>query len=106
VYGFAKSVGGHVTIYSEIGAGTIAKLFLPRSSEQPRHSAEPSREVAPLRRASGHETILVVEDDADVLVYAVEGLSDLGYRVLTAEKAAEALEYSAGTTRLTCCFRT
>jgi signal transduction histidine kinase/CheY-like chemotaxis protein len=103
VYGFAKVAGGHVTIDSEVGVGTTVRLYLPRSNDQlarthhlPRSNDQPARtqpsdEVAPLRAANGHETILVVEDDVDVLGIALEALSDLGYRVLTAMDAREAL---------------
>jgi CheY-like chemotaxis protein len=90
VYGFAKVAGGHVTIDSEVGVGTTVRLYLPPSNDQLAQS-QPRDEVAPLRAAKGHETILVVEDDVDVLGIAVEALSDLGYRVLTAMDAREAL---------------
>ena len=53
-------------------------------------------ETASLRPASGHETILVVEDDEDVLVVASESLRELGYQVVTAGNAAQALEILRG----------
>src|SRR5271166_890379 len=80
VYGFAKTAGGHVKIYSELGIGTTVKLYLPKSSDRP-VVPEIGSETASLRPASGHETILVVEDDEDVLVVASESLRELGYRV-------------------------
>ena len=95
VYGFAKSAGGHVRIYTELGVGTTVKLYLPKSAEHP-SQAETRADIAHLRPAKGCETILVVEDDADVLGIAVEGLVDLGYRVITAMHAAEALEILRG----------
>ena len=95
VYGFAKTAGGHVKIYSELGIGTTVKLYLPKSSDRP-VMPEIGAETASLRPASGHETILAVEDDKDVLVVVAESLRDLGYQVVTAGNAAEALEILRG----------
>ena len=90
VYGFAKSLGGHVEIESEIGLGTTVSLLLPKSSE----SLPPpiSANVLPLRRARGTETVLAVEDDEEVLELTVVALKDLGYTVLEAANAGDALE--------------
>jgi signal transduction histidine kinase len=91
VYGFAKTADGHVKIYSEVGIGTTVKLYLPKSSDRP-VVPEIGTETASLQPASGHETILVVEDDEDVLAVAFESLRELGYQVVTAGNAAQALE--------------
>ncbi len=87
VYGFVKQSGGHVKIYSEIGHGTTVKLFLPRAAQA---------EDMPVRVDTGNivggtETVLVVEDDAEVREVVVAMLSDLGYRVLQASDAAKGL---------------
>ena len=95
VYGFAKTAGGHVKIYSELGIGTTVKLYIPKSSDRP-VAPEIGTETASLRSANGHETILVVEDDEDVLVVAAESLRELGYQVVTAGNAAQALEILRG----------
>jgi CheY-like chemotaxis protein len=95
VYGFAKTAGGHVKIYSELGIGTTVKLYLPKSSDRP-VVPEIGTETASLRPATGHETILAVEDDDDVLVVASESLRELGYQVVTAGNAAQALEILKG----------
>jgi len=95
VYGFAKTAGGHVKIYSEIGIGTTVKLYLPQSSDRSILPG-PEADSASLRPASGHETILVVEDDEDVLAVTSESLRELGYRVVTAVDAARALEILRG----------
>ena len=89
VYGFIKQSGGHIKIYSEVGQGTTVKLYLPRHCGPDEESEEPTgaREL-PRGRA---ETVLVVEDDADVHDYTVEMVSDLGYRVLSAEDGQSAL---------------
>jgi PAS domain S-box-containing protein len=82
VYGFAKQSSGHVTVYSEKGSGTTINLFLPVALSPGKKPGETS---APLRRPiSGSESILVVEDDADVRAVAVRFLESLGYRVFTA----------------------
>jgi two-component system NtrC family sensor kinase len=92
VYGFAKQSGGHVGIYSEIGEGTTIKLYFPRLAEQ---GSVPSWIVRQTDAATpapdGTETILVVEDDAQVNRFAVEALEERGYRVLAAPDGPTAL---------------
>jgi CheY-like chemotaxis protein len=95
VYGFAKTAGGHVTIESELGTGTTVKLYLPKSFDRAM-SAETSDETLLLGPTSSNQTILVVEDDEDVLLVAAENLRELGYRVETAVNAAQALEILRG----------
>jgi signal transduction histidine kinase/CheY-like chemotaxis protein len=95
VYGFAKTAGGHVTIYSELGIGTTVKLYLPPSSNRP-ILPQAEAETTPWRADSGRETILVVEDDEDVLSVTAESLTDLGYHVVTATNAMRALEILRG----------
>ena len=88
VYGFIKQSGGHCTIYSEPGEGTTVKLYLPRhlGKEEPVTPAVPAA-----AGVSGNETILVVEDDADVRSFASDLLRDLGYRVLAAATGPDGL---------------
>ena len=88
VYGFVKQSGGHVKIYSEEGEGTTINIYLPRFFGK----APPAevRKPEPSRGRSG-ECILVVEDDADVRGYVVETLETLGYDVLEAADAENAL---------------
>jgi CheY-like chemotaxis protein len=102
VYGFAEQSGGHVKIYSELGVGTTVKLYLPKAGEQ--ISATVRQSLLPLRIADGEETILVVEDEADVLSVAVESLTDLGYRVLVAHNGDEALAIIGGPERIDILF--
>jgi PAS domain S-box-containing protein len=89
VYGFIRQSGGHVKIYSEIGAGTTIKLYLQRHID-PSAKAEPVAAIpaTPLGRG---ETILVVEDDPDVRAFTVEMLNELGYHVLAVTDGASAL---------------
>ncbi|MCP3397827.1 MULTISPECIES: PAS domain S-box protein [unclassified Bradyrhizobium] len=87
VYGFLKQSGGHVKIYSEVGAGTTVKLYFPRSVASEDTLVGPaSGEVQ-----GGEETVLVVEDDDEVREVAVSMLTELGYRVVKARDAASAL---------------
>jgi signal transduction histidine kinase len=87
-YGFVKQSGGHVKIYSELGEGTTIKIYLPRALV----AAGAAREShVPVVGSLGSETILVVEDEADVRSYLVETLQDLNYRVREAADAASAL---------------
>jgi PAS domain S-box-containing protein len=90
VYGFIKQSGGHVKIYSEIGAGTTIRLYLPRH-----YLAESAPENPPaartLPRANEGETILVTEDDPDVRAFTVEMLRELGYLVVEASDGPTAL---------------
>jgi PAS domain S-box-containing protein len=88
VYGFVKQSGGHIKIYSEVGHGTTIKLYLPRTAT----SANPLLATKPPDRVKGgQETILIVEDDKLVLSYVTAQIEGLGYTVLSAANAAEAL---------------
>ena len=86
VYGFAKQSGGHVDIVSSPGAGTEIRLWLPCSSETPQAVQAP---VVAL--PTGHETILVVEDEPAVRASVVGLVEALGYRVETATDGEDAL---------------
>jgi PAS domain S-box-containing protein len=86
VYGFVKQSGGHVKIYSELGHGTTVKLYLPRADQ--REDQVDSTDHGPV--TGGSETILVAEDDEQVLETTVAVLNNLGYRVLKARDAASA----------------
>jgi CheY-like chemotaxis protein len=90
VYGFARQSGGGVEIESEPGRGTTVRLYLPRGGEAAEPAQPADRERA-LPLGSG-ETVLVVEDDAEVCAIAESMLKGLGYRVLTAENARAGLE--------------
>jgi len=89
VYGFVKQSGGNVKIYSEVGEGTSIRMYFPRylGSEQP--EADDGSEL--LAEGDSIETILVVEDDADLRTYVLEVLRNLNYRVLSAASAQAAL---------------
>jgi CheY-like chemotaxis protein len=96
VYGFVKQSGGHVRIASEVGLGTRVTILLPRanavdSAAQPSSTAHVAPEEHALPRAQPGETVLLVEDNEDVLRYGVSALEDLGYRVLKTSDGPSAL---------------
>ena len=94
VYGFARQSGGTVTIESEEGRGSTVRLFLPRAAAE----ASPARrDAADVALDEGHgERILVVEDNEAVRDITVSQLTGLGYSVLQAGDASEALAVLAG----------
>jgi CheY-like chemotaxis protein len=93
VHGFIKQSGGHVKIYSEVGAGTTIKLYLPRYFSSG-STTETQPAAVPVPQAKG-ETILVVEDEADVRSFTVEMLRELGYRVIEAPDGPSGLRLLA-----------
>jgi signal transduction histidine kinase/CheY-like chemotaxis protein len=94
IHGFVKQSKGHVRIYSEVGHGTTAKIYLPRMIGAARTESVPvpaRAESAGVPQASPGEVVLMVEDDEDVLNSTVGLLRELGYSVLTARNGADAL---------------
>lgn len=93
VYGFVKQSGGQIAISSDVGAGTRVEIFLPRavSGEAVQH---PDSAPAAISRPEARrgETILVVEDNADVRRYTTSSLQELGYLVCEASRADTALD--------------
>jgi len=86
VYGIVKQSGGNVWVYSEAGHGSCFKIYLPQVEEaaDPR---EPGKALpVPL---NGSETILLVEDEAEVRVLVRNILETLGYTVLEAQHPGE-----------------
>jgi PAS domain S-box-containing protein len=88
VYGLVKQSNGHIKIYSEQGHGTSVKMYLPRATGT---DAAISEMPAMAQAHGGHESILVVEDDALVRKYVMTQVRSLGYTTLEAGSAAEAL---------------
>ena len=92
VYGIVKQSGGNVWVYSEVDRGTTFKIYLPRVDEGAADDAAKARlEGAP----TGTETVLLVEDEAQVRNIAQQILESLGYSVLTAENGKQALTVAA-----------
>jgi CheY-like chemotaxis protein len=91
VYGFVKQSGGHVRLSSDVGKGTVVRLYLPRSAVAGASvdGTRSARSALP----HGEETILFVEDDPMVRQHTERQIVTLGYRVITAENAAAALAH-------------
>jgi PAS domain S-box-containing protein len=88
VYGFARQSNGQLEIESNPGKGTTVRIYLPRSGAE--------AEIGTLSNDGAGEkpgtpSVLVVEDDPDVLDVAVETVRSLGYQVSSAPNAWEAL---------------
>jgi len=90
VHGIVAQSGGHVSLYSEQGMGTTARVALPVAAGE----AVPQPPAPPAQPLSGDETILLVEDDDVVRMLVGEALRSYGYTVLEASKGDEALELS------------
>ncbi|MCJ2137066.1 ATP-binding protein [Methylobacterium sp. J-026] len=105
VYGFTRSAGGFVGIDSKVGEGTTFRILVPRSADPAGEETGTGREGSlPLRRAAEGDTVLLVEDDEQVLSMAVESLEELHYRVIVARNAAEALAHLKGVERIDILF--
>ena len=99
-----RSAGGDVTITSRVGSGSTVNLYLPRSADAATEERVQDTSKVPLRRAASGETVLLVEDDEQVLGMAVESLEELRYRVVVARNAAEALAHLTGPGRIDILF--
>ncbi len=96
VYGIVKQTGGYIYAESEVGSGTIFRIYLPRSVEEAVEVAEGPSDKAQKKDAArdltGSETVLLVEDEDAVRSFAVRALSTRGYQVLEAHSGVHALE--------------
>jgi two-component system, cell cycle sensor histidine kinase and response regulator CckA len=93
VFGIVKQSGGSISVYSEPGVGTTFRIYFPQVAqpgavEQPAARA-PAQEIALLR---GSETILLVEDEEAVRLFAANVLRRQGYEVLEAHNGLHAIE--------------
>src|SRR6185312_8535841 len=91
IYGFARQSGGQVRIYSEVGAGTTVRIYLPR------HRGKAGEEVVQAKlaetpRAEAGETILIVDDEPTVRTLVTEVLEELGYAAIEAADGVSGLK--------------
>ncbi len=86
-YGFVKQSKGHISLHSEPGKGTTIRIYFPRCIDE-EVLIEDQRDM---EVRGGDETILVVEDDANLQLTVIDTLSSLGYRVLKADNGERAL---------------
>jgi two-component system, cell cycle sensor histidine kinase and response regulator CckA len=93
VHGIVMRSGGSIDVYSEVGRGTAFKVYLPQVAGSEAVAAAP---MAPARKSTGAETVLVVEDADGLRELTQRLLERLGYTVLIAADAAEALTIFEG----------
>jgi len=89
VYGIVKQNRGYVWAYSEPGRGTTVKVYLPRAGEVLEPGRSGDMEVG--GGLTGAETVLVVEDNQQVLDITLKVLARYGYRTLAARNGDEAV---------------
>ena len=87
VFGIVTQSGGAIDVTSRVRHGTRFDIFFPRVAPDG-HAA--SAQQASMEPAGGHETILLVEDDASVRILLRDALRKLGYRVIEAKQGLEA----------------
>lgn len=87
VYGIVKQSGGSTSVHSEVGRGTVFRIYLPRVDAP----ATATRRSLTAIVATGHETVLLVEDEEMVRGLAERILREAGYHVLSASSGIEAL---------------
>ncbi len=82
IYGIVKQHGGGISVYSERDGGSVFRIFLPRVDGEGGYGSGTGHEAG--SDTQGDETIVGVEDNDTVRLFACEMLEDLGYRVLSA----------------------
>jgi PAS domain S-box-containing protein len=88
-YGIVRGCHGHISVYSEVGVGSVFKVYLPLTDCTPRHR---SRIELPAD-ANGTESILLVEDDDQLRKTIRRVLQSRGYTVIEANGSAQAIGY-------------
>jgi signal transduction histidine kinase len=88
VYGIIKQSNGHINVSSEPGHGTTFKIYLPMLLDT---AHPPAGAVTPFTMPTGHETILLVDDDEGIRSLSRLVLESSGYQVLAAAHGQEAL---------------
>lgn len=94
VYGIVKQSGGYVFAESDLGRGTVFKIYIPKCLDVPNEQPADKHDEKPdnLSALTGKETILFIEDEDAVRLFAVRALLNKGYNVLEAASGEAAIE--------------
>src|ERR1700682_3536799 len=92
VYGIVKQSGGSISVASTLQAGTVFRVYFPRTDAYVLADAPEKEHDTPL---SGTETILLVEEDTSVRNLVERVLRSRGYNVLAAENGGDALHLAS-----------
>jgi CheY-like chemotaxis protein len=94
VYGIVRNHNGFIDIESKLGVGTTVRLYLPAALEQEvsLRASVTSDVTVSAENLAQHSTVLVVEDETNLLTLLTDGLSRVGFRVLVAKDGLEAVE--------------
>ncbi len=98
VYGIVKQTGGFVFCDSEVGKGTVFRIFLPQHVLAENEEVAKKEIAKPSGDLTGHGRILLVEDEEAVRAFGARALTSRGYTVLQAASGLEALEVVEGET--------
>ncbi|HWV00993.1 MAG TPA: PAS domain-containing protein [Devosia sp.] len=94
VYGIIKQTGGFIYPESQLGVGTVFRIFLPRHVPA-EGEVVAKQQAAVVKDLTGHERILLVEDEDNVRSFSARALRATGYEVFEADSGEEALDVLA-----------
>lgn len=94
VYGVVKQSGGYIWLESALGKGATFRVFLPLAEGL---EEKPSATLPVIRQQNGPRTVLLVEDEPSLRRLTQKALGEMGYLILPASDAAEAVEIAAKT---------
>ena len=100
VYGMVQQSGGDIRIETEVGQGTIVRIYLPRIQAATDEMPRPAVPAPSTAADAGPALVLIVDDDASVRETVAEMVGSLGFSVIAAESGHQALELLAAEPRI------